>query len=301
VTVPGFQDITLPLLKITADGGEHRLSDCVDALSIHFGLTQNERDELLPSGRQTRFANRVGWAKTYLSKALLLAPAGRAMFTITDRGREALGQNPSKIDLNFLVRYDEIRQFRERSSEKETPVQNEAIADASPEELMALNFKQHRAQLIDELLDRVRQVTPARFESLVLDVLLAMGYGGSRPDAGQRLGMSGDGGVDGVINEDPLGLDVVYIQAKRWEANVGRPQVQAFAGSLDGVRAKKGVLITTSGFSQDAMEYVRFIDKRIVLVDGQRLCELMATHNVGVSVSESYEIKRVASEYFDDD
>jgi restriction system protein len=222
------------------------------------------------------------------------------MFRITDRGREALAKNPAQIDIPFLLQYDEARQFRARSTDAESTNVQDVIADASPEELIATNFKQHRAQLIDELLERVKQVTPARFESLVLDVLLAMGYGGTRPDAGRRLGMSGDGGVDGVINEDPLGLDVVYIQAKRWQNNVGRPDVQAFAGSLDGVRARKGVFITTSGFSQEALEYVKFIEKRIVLVDGQRLCELMAEHNVGASVSERYEIKRVASEYFED-
>lgn len=300
VSVPGFQDITLPLLKLAADGREHRLSDCVDQLADVFQLSAEDRQELLPSGRQTRFGNRVGWAKTYLSKAVLLESTARAMFRITDRGREALAQNPAQIDIPFLLQYEEARQFRARSTAVESLTATDVITGASPEELIAANFNQHRAQLIDDLLERVKQVTPARFESLVLDVLMAMGYGGSRPDAGTRLGMSGDGGVDGVINEDPLGLDVVYIQAKRWEANVGRPHVQAFAGSLDGVRAKKGVFITTSGFSQEAIEYVKFIEKRIVLVDGQRLCELMAAHDVGVSTSETYAIKRVAADYFED-
>jgi restriction system protein len=301
VTVPGFQDITLPLLKLLSDGKERRLADCIQQLADHFALSKEDRDELLPSGRQTRFANRVGWAKTYLSKALLVQSTGRATFSITDRGLGVLAQPPRRIDLPFLTQYSEIKEFRARTNHADLGASLVAEAsDASPEELIDVNFTQHRAQLTEELLDRVRQLTPVRFERLVLDVLLAMGYGGSRPDAGEHLGASGDGGVDGVINEDVLGLDVVYVQAKRWEANVGRPEVQSFAGSLDGVRAKKGVFITTSGFSREALDYVKIIEKRIVLVDGRRLCDLMATHGVGVSTSATYEIKRVATEYFED-
>jgi restriction system protein len=299
MTVPGFQDLTLPLLELAGDGGDHRLSDAADLLAERLRITPEERDELLPSGRQSRFANRVGWAKTYLSKANLLQSTGRATFSITERGRGVLASRPERIDLPFLMQYEEIREFRTRTNEPpvETAIE---VSEASPEELAGIQFRRHYLQLTDELLDRVKQLSPARFEILVLDVLQAMGYGGSRPDAAQHLGRGGDGGVDGVINEDPLGLDVVYVQAKRWEANVSRPEIQSFAGSLDGVRARKGVFITTSGFSREAVEYVRFIDKRIVLIDGRRLCELMATHDVGVSAVATYQIKRVSAEYFEE-
>lgn len=296
--VPGFQDITLPLLELAGDGEEHQLSEAITSLRSRLRLSDDEAGELLGSGRQTRFANRVGWAKTYLSKAGLLRSTGRGSFAITDGGKQVLSERPAKIDIPYLMRFDGIKEFRTHQSEAQASVP--AIdAEASPEEVMSASFREHSAQLVDDLLERVRALDPLVFERLVLDVLVAMGYGGSRPDAARHLGKSGDGGVDGVINEDPLGLDVVYVQAKRWADNVSRPIVQAFAGSLDGVRAKKGVLITTSGFSKEAIDYANLIEKRIVLVDGRRLCELMALHNVGVTTTFTYEIKSVAPEYFE--
>lgn len=289
-------------MEIANDGAEHRMSEAVDRLAERFRLTPVERETLLPSGRQTTIANRIGWSKTYLAKASLLDGTKRGVFRITDRGREVMKSHPARIDVKFLKQFPGFEEFR-------TSTRDKAPADAAatnaepaqtPEELLEDSYERLKSRLSEDLLSRVHQVSPARFESIVLDLLLAMGYGGSRPDAGRAVGRSGDGGVDGLINEDPLGLDVVYIQAKRWEGVVGRPIVQAFVGSLEGHRARKGVLITTSSFTSEAAQYVGMIDKKVILIDGARLAQLMIEHGVGVSVEQTYAVKRLDLDYYDD-
>lgn len=295
MTVPDFQTIMLPLVMLASDGRERPLVEAFNGLADRFNLTTEEREELLPSGRQRRFENRVRWARSYLTKAGLLESPRRGSFKITARGQDILGENPSSININFLERFPEFVEFR-RGTRDTAPV---ATGDAeTPEELIDSSFARLRASLADDLLQRIKTAPPLFFEDLVVELLVAMGYGGSRRDAGRAVGRSGDDGIDGIINEDKLGLDVVYLQAKRWQGPVGRPVVQAFAGSLEGNRARKGVLITTSYFTPDALEYVQRIEKKIVLIDGEKLAELMIDHNVGVTRVDTYELKRVNLDYF---
>lgn len=302
MTIPDYQTLMLPLMDFANDGEEHRMSQAVDKLADQFHLTPTERETLLPSGRQTTIANRIGWSKTYLAKAGLLDGSKRGAFRITDRGREVMQNRPVQIDVKFLKQFPGFEEFRTSTREKAQieSVETNADENQTPEELLEDGYEQLKARLSEDLLARVHQVTPARFESIVLDLLLAMGYGGSRPDAGRAVGRSGDGGIDGLINEDPLGLDVVYIQAKRWEGVVGRPVVQAFVGSLEGHRARKGVLITTSSFTGEAVHYVGMIDKKVILVDGARLAQLMIEHGVGVTVEQTYLVKRLDLDYYDE-
>jgi restriction system protein len=302
MSIPDYQTLMLPVLEAAADGAEHRMSDVVSRLSDTFALSDEDREELLPSGHQRTISNRVGWAKTYLAKAGLLDGSRRGYFKITPRGNEVLASKPTKIDVSFLRRFPEFEEFRTATSaETSGTIAPTAVeSQETPEELLERGYVQLRSRLSEELAERVRTVSPSRFETVVLEVLLAMGYGGSRPDAGKAVGRSGDGGIDGLINEDPLGLDVVYIQAKRWDRSVGRPEVQAFVGSLEGQRARKGVLITTSTFSSDAKEYVKMIDKRVILIDGLRLAGLMMDNGVGVTDDQQYIVKRIDLDYFDE-
>ena len=294
--IPGYQSIMLPLLEALSDGQDHRLRDLIGSLAQSFSLTKDEREQLLPSGRQAVFDNRVNWAKTYLGKAGLLMPVGRGVVRVSDSGRSVLAEQPSQLDSRYLTRFPEFQAFRS-VSRKPAPIPT-ARSETPEEELEAI-WQTLRDQTADDLLALVKAVTPTFFERLVVDVLVAMGYGGSRTDAAESVGRSGDGGIDGIIKEDKLGLDAIYVQAKRWDGVVGRPVVQAFAGSLEGVRARKGVLITTSTFSAEADAYVKQIEKKIVLIDGQRLMRLMFEHGVGVTTSRTYEIMRVDSDYFE--
>jgi restriction system protein len=251
---------------------------------------------------QSRFQNRVGWAKTYMKKAALLEDVGHRRFRITERGREVLAGNPPGISIEFLGRFPEFLEFKTRRQVPDAKAEPEVLTHTeTPDEAIDAVFQDLRRKLAEDLLDRVKSCSPRFFEGLVVDLLLAMGYGGSRKDAGQAVGQTADGGIDGIIKEDRLGLDVVYIQAKRWEATVGRPVVQAFAGSLEGQRARKGVLITTSEFSRDAIEYVSRIEKKIVLIDGATLAQLMIDHGVGVSEVTNYVVKRVDLDYFSEE
>ncbi len=302
MAVPGFQMMILPFLRNVKDGREYTTTALVNALANELRLTEADLKELLPSGKQTRFENRVAWAKTYLSKALLIDLTGRGKFKITERGLNVLAQNPVKIDIKFLSQFPEMGNFRSAGKpEAKIPGGIETEDDATtPEEIIEAGYQSLRKSLSHDLLANVKQSSPRFFEILVVDLLVAMGYGGTRKDAGKAVGQSGDGGVDGIIKEDRLGLDVVYIQAKRWEATVGRPVVQAFAGSLDGQRAKKGVLITTSQFSQEAREFVKVIEKKIVLIDGEQLVQYMIDFNIGVTEVAQYIVKRVDSDYFDE-
>jgi len=298
MAIPSYEEFMKPLLRLAEDGAEHTAREAYNSLAEHFRLSPDEREHLLPSGRQRTFENRIGWARTYLAKAGLLESPSRGMFRLTPRGREVLQENPSEITSSYLRRFAEFVEFKSLAQQ---PADATSDSLATPEEALENSYVSLRAALGDELLQRVKACSPQFFEKLVVDLLVAMGYGGSRRDAGSAVGRSGDGGIDGIIKEDPLGLDVVYIQAKRWEAGVGRPVVQAFAGSLEGHRARKGVLITTSHFTQDAKDYVDRIEKRIVLVGGQELAELMIDHQVGVTDVATYPVKRVDLDYFPDE
>jgi restriction system protein len=302
MSVPDFQTIMLPLLKLASDGRDHTIREACDVLADQFHLSLEEQAELTPSGRQKRFANRVAWAKIHLTRASLLESPARAHFRIVVRGADLLKSNPPAINIKMLRQYPEYvevqRPPRKNDADEET---EETRSGQTPEEIFEASYQSLRRALAEELLERVRNCSPQFFEHLVVELMLAMGYGGSREEAGKSIGRSGDEGVDGIIKEDKLGLDVIYLQAKRWDSTIGRPVVQAFAGSLEGQRAKKGVLITTSQFSNDAKDYVSRIEKKIVLIDGQLLSELMIDHDIGVSKITSYDIKKVDSDYFVDE
>jgi restriction system protein len=297
MSVPDYQSLMTPLLKIASDGKEHTLSEAVEQIAAQLNLSDEDKKELLPSGRQAKFDNRVGWARTYLKKAGLLESPARGKFRITQRGSDVLKNHADELNTDFLMRFPEFREFQ-TLTKAEPKEEQQALTTQTPEESLEAGYQKLRRALMQEILDHIKNCSPKFFEQLVVDLLLAMGYGGSRKDAGQAVGQSGDGGVDGIIKEDKLGLDVVYIQAKRWEGNVGRPHVQAFAGSLEGFRAKKGVLITTSKFSDDAREYANRIEKRIVLIDGDQLAQLMIDHGIGVTELTNYTVKRIDLDYF---
>lgn len=302
MVVPDFQSCFLPLLKQLEDGENHRLSDVYQELADKFELSDADRNEMLPSGKQLKFHNRIGWARTYLKKAGLIESPARAEFRITNRGREVLEKNLERINVKFLKQFPEFEEFRTHRSSPDDQSESDGNdqGNETPEEILEKSYRTIREDVSHEILELVKKAPPSFFESLVVELLLRMGYGGSLEDAGRTVGRSGDGGIDGVINEDRLGLDVVYIQAKRWENTVGRPIVQTFAGSLEGVRARKGVLITTSDFSAEARQYVSQIEKRIVLVGGEQLSSLMFEHNLGVSSIVSYEVKKIDTDFFED-
>ncbi|MDR2153447.1 MAG: restriction endonuclease [Burkholderiaceae bacterium] len=298
MAIPTFQEITLPLLSLASDGQVRSLSIARKALADHFKLTDAEESELLPSGRQGRFANRVAWAKVYLERAGVLASPGRGQFQITPRGREILVNPPEILDIKYLERYPEFRVFRAKPQES-VPTPASGVELATPEEALEAAYQGIRAGLASELLERVKSASPRFFELLVVELLLKMGYGRSG-GTGEAIGKSGDEGIDGVIAEDRLGLEMVYLQAKRWEGTVGRPEVQKFVGALHGRRAKKGVFITTGVFSSEAANYVKTIDPRVALIDGPQLAQFMIDHNVGVTPSQTYEVKKIDSDYFEE-
>lgn len=301
--VPDYQEFMLPILRLASDRQEHRLRDTVETMADEFRITDTDREELLPSGRQTVLFNRIGWAKTYLSKAGLLESPRRGSFQITERGLQVLSENPARIDGKYLRRFAEFVEFQTVSSDKKKPKAEAASNgedEETPEEKLEYAYQQLRDALVEEILDRLKSGSPKFFEQVVLELLVAMGYGGSRRDAAERVGKSYDGGIDGIIKEDRLGLDVIYIQAKRWENTVGRPEVQKFVGALQGNRAKKGVFITTANFSQEATRYAENLDCKVVLIDGDKLAQHMIDFNIGVSRVASYEIKKVDSDYFEE-
>jgi len=305
MAIPDYQTLMLPVLKLASDEAEHKFSQAVEELADEFSLSPDERNELLPSGSQAVFNNRVGWARSYLKQAGLLASSKRGFFKITESGLNLLKSNPQRIDTSVLEQFPEFIEFKNRKKDKSE--QNESSeqmteeeANQTPEDSLASAYSKLRSSLESEILSSVKDASPSFFERLVVDLLVKMGYGGNRKDAGKALGKSGDGGIDGIINEDRLGLDVIYIQAKRWEGIVGRPEIQKFAGALQGQRAKKGVFITTSNFTKEAKEYVSMIDVKIILIDGELLSTLMVDHNVGVSTVGQYEVKKLDSDYFDE-
>lgn len=298
VAIPDFQSMMLPLLRLAGDGQEHSVAAVRVPLAEDFGLTEQECKELLPSGQQSRFNNRVAWAKVYLERAGLLTKTRRGHFRISPRGLEILQQPPQSINIAYLKQFPEFDEFRSKSASPQDPTPAE---EATPEETLQVAYQRIRDSLAAELLDQVKAATPEFFERLVLDLMLKMGYGGSREEAGALTEPGADAGIDGIINEDQLGLDVIYLQAKRWENTVGRPEIQKFVGALHGKRAKKGVFLTTSTFSPDALDYASTIDPKVVLIDGTRLAQLMIDFNVGVSLNQLYEIKRIDSDYFAED
>jgi restriction system protein len=293
----------LPLLKLAADGQPHSLGEAREALAARFALTQADRDEPLPSGNQSKFSNRVAWAKSYLQQAGLLTSPKRGYFQIVPRGEKVLMSPPAKIDIKFLEQYPEFVEFRTPKADTNAPgplSPVEATDSDTPEEALEAAHQKINATLATEVLTRVKTASPEFFERLVVELLLRMGYGGSRSDAGHAVGKSGDEGIDGIISEDRLGLDVVYLQAKKWDGTVGRPEIQKFVGALHGKRAKKGVFISTGSFSTEAVAYVEHIDPKVVLIDGKRLAQLMIDFEVGVAAARTYQVKRVDSDYFEE-
>ena len=268
-------------------------------------MTEEERRELLPSGSQTVFDSRVGWARTYLKQAGILHSPKRGFFEITTRGKELLESGISRIDNTVLEQFEEFKEFKSRKKKKDESDTTETTepsidSDQTPEDQIASAYRTIKVGIQKEILENIMNSSPAFFERLVIDLVVRMGYGGSRSDAGRAIGKSGDGGIDGIINEDKLGLDVIYIQAKRWEGSVGRPEIQKFAGALQGQRARKGIFITTSSFTEQALDYVSMIDSKIILIDGDRLSALMFEHSVGVSTAGVYELKKIDSDYFEE-
>jgi restriction system protein len=304
--IPDYQTVMLPLLLFVADGKEHTTAQAAEMVAQEFNLTDAERAELLPSGGSLKLFSRVGWARTYMAKAGLLEAVGRGRFKITNRGSDLLKTRPAKIDVTVLNQYPEFLEFRERSkpNKSDSPNGSEpdiAVAQQTPQEQLESSYQVLHAQIAEDLLERVTKASPQFFEKLVVDLLVAMGYGGSRKDAGKAIGRSGDDGIDGIIKEDRLGLDAVYVQAKRWKGTVGRPDIQSFAGSLEGQRARKGVFITTSQFSADAKEYVTRIEKKIILIDGEQLANLSLEFGIGVEPVTTYRIQRIDSDYFEEE
>ncbi len=296
MAIPDYQSIMLPLLKLAGDGKDHSVHDAIETLASAFKLSPDERAELLSSGQQSIFNNRVGWANTYLIKAGLLERPRRAYFRITPRGQEILASNPPEINVNFLDQFAEFIKFRTTKKEKAIPVQ--PSGGETPQEILDNAYQNLRDNLANDLLQQIKTSSPQLFERTVVELLVSMGYGGSLKDAGKAIGKSGDEGIDGIIKEDRLGLDIIYIQAKRWEGTVSRPEIQKFAGALQGQRARKGIFITASDFSKEARDFAAKIDTKIVLIDGEDLAEFMIDHNIGVTQVANYAIKRLDSDYF---
>ena len=298
--IPDYQTIMLPLLQHTANGVTYRLRDIVDGMADYFKLSEEERKEMLPSGYSPVFSNRVGWASTYLKKAGLLSSEKRGTLNITERGRQVLAENPDRIDVAFLDQFPEFVIFRKgKKKEAQSETQQATTEEQTPEEMLEYAHDKLQDELTQELLAAVMDASPQFFEQLVVDLLLAMGYGGSRVDAGRAIGQSNDGGVDGIIKEDRLGLDIIYIQAKRWSNTVPVREVRDFAGALLGKKARKGVFITTSSFPKFAYEYIQSIEPKIILIDGEQLGQYMIEYNVGVSPYKLFQVKRLDLDYFE--
>lgn len=298
MAIPDFQSIMLPLLTLLGDGKEHPNFELTDSLAEYFVLSDADKAQLLPSGTQKVFSNRVAWAKAHMKMAGLLFSPKRGVSVITDRGQEILRKQPEKIDIKQLRAFPEYVEKTQPSTKNNTASAPSDASGQSPMEVLETAYQTLRREVAAELLNQVKSGTPEAFEKMVVELLLTMGYGGTLQDAGESLGKPGDEGLDGIIKEDRLGLDVIYIQAKKWENPVSRPEIQKFAGALQGKRARKGVFITTSSFSQGARDYANNIENKIVLIDGPQMAELMIDHGVGVSTSKVFEVKRIDYDYF---
>ncbi len=300
--VPTYDKFMLPLLRLAGDGQEHHIRDAIAHLADEFQLSEAERAEMLPSGKKYTVDDRIQWANTYLKKAGLLRSIKRGVFQITDEGRSVLASSPPMIDRDYLMRFPGFVKFQEPVSSERITKPAKARTDQTPQELLQDSYQRLRDELAQELLEQIVICSPSFFEKLVVDLLLAMGYGGAVEGAGRIVGRSGDGGIDGIISEDKLGFDVIYVQAKKWDTDsvVGRPTVQAFAGSLVGQGVTKGTLITTSRFSKEAIEFAKDTKHlKIILIDGQQLTQLLIEHNIGVSPVETFVLKKIDSDYFD--
>jgi restriction system protein len=295
----------LPFLKSVSDKKEHNMREILGTLAAQFNLSEVEQKELLLSGLQPIFENRVGWTRTYLKKAGLLGSPRRAVVVITDRGIDILRQNPEKINIKFLRQFPEFVEFH--TAKKDEGTQEDSVEEnaspQTPEEAIESAYQGIRKALAQELLNKILEMPPSFFERLVVELLVKMGYGGSIKDAGRAFVKSGDGGIDGTIKEDKLGLDLIHIQAKRWQSSnvVSRPEIQKFVGALDMRRSKRGIFITTSTFSSEAWEYISHIETKIALIDGEQLSQLMIDHNLGVSPQQTYELKRIDNDYFEEE
>ncbi len=309
MAVPDYQSLMLPLLNYAGTcNAEVTTNEAVEILAQQLHLSEEDLRDMLPSGAQSTFGNRVGWAATYMKKAGLLESTRRGYYQITARGRELLSKHPKLINVKLLERYPEFLEFRKQKGTRgknddknSEPLSVPDISTVTPSEALEAAYGNLRDELADELLSKLKRISPAFFERVVVELLVKMGYGGSRSDAGRAIGKSGDGGIDGIIKEDKLGLDVVYIQAKRWDNTaVGRPDVMQFAGALQAQRANKGIFITTSRFTDEARNYVSQIGSKIVLIDGEQLTNLMIDNDVGVSTISLYPVKKIDSDYFDE-
>lgn len=303
MTIPDFQSIMLPLLEFADDNKTHHIHEAVTHLAKEFNLSEEEISELLPSGQQPIFYNRVGWARTYLKKAKLLSDPARGYFKITDLGLDVVNEKLDRIDMKYLRKFPEFIKFREPQKSEDDgkkKIEETDLEELTPEEALEETYQRIRKDLNEELLQNVLNSTPGFFEKLVIELLVKMGYGGSQRNAARAVGRSGDAGIDGIIDEDRLGLDTIYVQAKKWDPNssVSRPEIQKFVGALHGKRARKGVFITTSKFSKEARGYVDMIETKVVLIDGERLSNLMIDYGIGVSMSSIYEIKSIDTDYF---
>jgi restriction system protein len=298
MAIPDFQSLMLPLLTYLAGDTERTNQETLDALAASSNMSDDERTQLLPSGRPTVFRNRVAWAKSYLVRAGLIEASRRGIYRITDLGRQVLAGHPERIDLKSLGSFPGSREFGLPAKQSTEAQVAASPALMTPEDHIELGYQQIRGALAADLLRSIKECAPDFFEQLVVDLLLAMGYGGSRQDAGNAVGRGGDGGIDGIIKEDRLGLDAIYIQAKRWEGVVGRPEIQKFAGALQGQRARKGIFLTTSSYTKEAREFAASIDSKIILIDGEALANLMIDYGIGVTDVASYLVKRVDSDYF---
>ena len=298
--IPDFQSMMLPLLQLFSDKKEHTLREAIDKLAEYFNLTDAERKELLSSGQQAVLDNRVGWARTYLKKAGLIESPRRAIFKITERGLDILKQKPLRIDIKYLKQFPEILEFIKPKTDIQGPETNLETDTQTPEENIENAYQGIRISLANDLLNKVMDLSPSFFEKLVIELLVKMGYGGSIREAGRAIGKSGDEGIDGTLKEDKLGLDIIYIQAKRWQRGnaVSRPEIQKFVGALAGKGAKKGIFITTSSFTKEANEYVKHLDSKVILIDGEQLSNLMIDYDIGVSRNAVYEIKKIDTDYF---
>ncbi|MCW3105646.1 MAG: restriction endonuclease [Segetibacter sp.] len=300
--IPDYQTLMLPLLLVVQDGKEYKLNDVVEVLAKKFKLSNEERAELLPSGQTFVFGSRVGWARTYLKKSGLLDSPHRGTVIITERGKSVIKEKPAEINVKFLKRYPEFLEFQ--SAKKDDSIETDTVANddtkkQTPEELLESGYQTIRKSLEQEILSKLKSVHPSSFEEIVIKLLVKMGYGGSIAEAGKATKYTADEGIDGIIKEDKLGLDVIYVQAKRWEGVVGRPELHKFVGALAGQGAKKGIFITTSFFTKEAADYTPKNETKIVLVDGVKLAQFMIDYNLGVSVQNVYEIKKIDSDFFE--
>jgi restriction system protein len=307
--IPDYQKTMLPVLEFLGSGKLSNSHDAAQYVGKYFKLTEQELNELLPNTKKKIINNRVHWARAHLKMAGAIINPVKGMIQITERGKEILKKKPDTLTIKYLMeQYEDYREkinsYRKKKKDNsQSPTSTESVDSSiqTPEEQIEFGYQTLKESLEIEILLKLKAVHPSFFEKIVVELLVKMGYGGSIDDAAQAIGKSGDEGIDGIIKEDKLGLDVIYIQAKRWQGVVGRPEIQKFVGALAGQRAKKGVFITTSHFTREAIDYAAQMDTKIVLIDGEKLSQLMIDYNLGVSVQNTYEIKKIDSDYFEEE